>query len=355
MSRSKIIDSSAATLQDVADRASVSLSTASRVLSHSDYPVSEELSKRILKAARDLNYTPNLLGRMLKTNSTMSIGVVVPTLQNPFFHQVILGIESAARSSDYELTIFSSHRSVEQERKNILTCLKNRIMALVVVSIDKSPDTINRYIEYGGHVALIEADFELQNAIVSKTEYQEAGRIAVRHLIENGHRDIAFLTAPLTKTSRRQLLDGVKMELAQQNIPFTDEDLIVGQLEKETDNGQYEFVLGKSLANDFLSSRKNHTAIIALNDLMAFGVIQELTLCGISVPEQVSVISFDNLSYSEMIAPPLTTVELPSNSMGFTACQMLISSMSSRDIPAQMSFSFPCRLIPRKSVKNLND
>ncbi len=346
--------STGTTLEDVAKKAGVSVPTASRVLSNSSYPVSQELRTKILRAAKELNYIPNLLGKMLKMNSTPAIGVIVPTLQNPFFNQVILGIESATRTTDYELTIFSSHRSVEQERKNIFTCLQNRVMALIVISIDNNPDTLNHYIEYGGKVALLEADFKLEHAIVAETEYLVAGQIAAKHLAECGHKNIVFLTAPLTKSYRQQILNGVKMIFAQKNIPFSDEDVLAAKTEQEADNGQYEFQLGKNLVQDFLKLPKKYSAIIAINDITAFGIIQALTQNGISVPEQVSVISFDNISYSEMISPPLTTVELPSSSMGFTACQMLLSAVSSTlEFSAEARFRFPCHLKQRMSVKNM--
>ena len=342
-------------IQDVAKEAGVSVATASRVLSNSSYPVSQALKKRVIKASKDLNYTPNLLGKMLKSNSVMAIGVIVPTLQNPFFNQVILGIEAAARNSDYEVIIFSSHRSVEQERKNIMTLLQNRVMALIIMSIDDKPDALQNYMDCGGTVALLESDFRLSGGVRAEINYFEAGELAASHLVETGHKNIAFLTSPLTKNYRRRVLDGVKHCFEKNKISFSDSDVFVANAEEESDTGLYEFELGRKLVKDFMKQRKKYSAIIAINDITAFGIIQALTQNGINVPDDVSVISFDNITYSEMISPPLTTVELHSSAMGSTACKLLISSvLGSTEGGPDVSFNYPCRLEERQSIKDRN-
>lgn len=342
------------TIQDVAKKAGVSIATVSRVLSNADYPVSHEIKRRVIHASNELNYTPNLLGRMLKSNNNTAIGVIVPTLQNPFFNQVILGIESAARRRDYEIIIYSSHRNIAQERKNILSLLQKRVMGLVIVSIDTSPDALEQYIEYGGRVALLEADYRVSSAINAETDYFSAGKTAAKYLLDCGHRRIAFLSAPLTKAYRQQILSGIQEVFQKADIPFTDADIIAASAEAESDTGMYEFELGRQLVADLLQRRRDYTAVIAANDITAFGIIQALTQRGISVPEQISVIGFDNITYSSMLSPPLTTVSLPSSTMGFSACQMLIDALSGdQDTPPNISFSFPCHLEERQSVKHL--
>ena len=348
---SKKTNSSSPTLKDVAAAAGTSLATASRVLSSSDYPVSKDLKQKILNAAGELHYTPNMLARMLKSNVYHVIGVIVPTLQNPFFNQVILGIEAVANRCGYEIMIFSSHRSIDQERNNINSLLQSRVMALIIISIDTDRSTLQNYMSCGGKVALLESNFKLNNAIVTETDHYGAGQLAVEHLAENGHKRIAFLTAPLTKTYRRTILLGVRETLKEYGFPFSDEDVIEASGEKETETGLYEFELGKQLVDLFLGQENKYSAIIAINDLTAFGIIQALTQHGISVPEDISVISFDNIVYSEMISPPLTTIELPSSNMGSTICSMLISSLTNSDQDlTDVVFRFQGHLVERKSV-----
>lgn len=343
------------TLKNVADLAGVSLATASRVLSHADYPVSEERRKRILEAANVLNYTPNIVARSLRSNLQSIIGVIVPTLQNPFFNQVIHGIESVASKNNFEIMIFSSHRSIEQERKNINSLLQNRVLTLIIISIDTDNSTLKNYINCGGKVALIESNFKLRHTIVTETDYAGAAQIAVDYLIEKGHRRIAFLTSPLNKTYRRSIFIGVKEAIKNYGIPFSDDDVFVAPDEMETETGVYEFILGRQLVDSFLHASNRYTAIIAINDLTAFGIIQALTQHGISIPGDLSVISFDNILYSEMISPPLTSIELPSRSMGSAVCRMLLDSLSSTSAElTDVVFSFQGHLVERQSVRKLS-
>lgn len=340
------------TLVDVAKRAGVSVATASRVLSSADYPVSQELRKKVIKASSELNYIPNVFGKMLRNNMSEAIGIIVPSLQNPFYNQVIFGIESAAANSGHEIRLFSSHRSVEQERSDILFLLHSRVMALIIISIDSSPDALNNYIACGGRVALLESDFTLENAVTVETDYFSAGQIAARHLVDCGHKNIAFLTSPLTKSFRRDILVGVKDTLSKAGRNFSDKDVFVAYAEKESNTGLYEFEIGRQLTERLLQNSKKYTAIIAINDITAFGVIQALTRHGFSVPDDISVIGFDNIMYSEMISPPLTTVELPSSNMGRAACQMLISAIESgNDDFNSVSFKFPFTLRQRESTQ----
>lgn len=342
------------TLIDVAKHAGVSVATASRVLSNADYPVSKKLRQKVIKASSELNYIPNVFGQMLRNNTSEAIGIIVPSLQNPFYNQVIFGIESAAANSGHEIRLFSSHRNVEQERNKILFLLHTRVMALIIISIDNSPDSLNNYIACGGRVALLESDFSLDNAITVEMDYFSAGQTAVRHLISCGHKNIAFLTSPLTKTFRREILVGVKDTLIQAGCSFSDKDVFVASVEKESNTGLYEFEVGLQLIEKLLQSNKKYTAIIAINDITAFGVIQALTRRGFSVPYDISVIGFDNIIYSEMIMPPLTTVELPSSNMGYAACQILISAIESgNDSLSSISLKFPFTLKQRESTRNI--
>ncbi|MDO4982991.1 MAG: LacI family DNA-binding transcriptional regulator [Eubacteriales bacterium] len=343
--------SGTATLKNVAKLAGVSIATASRVLNNTNYPVKPELKKKVLDSARKLNYIPPSTVKPITSNQSKTIAVIVPTLQNPFFNQVILGIESAASQQGYKLMIFSSHRSVEQERNHINSLLSNRVSALIIISIDSNGDALQKYVACGGRVALLEANFKFKNAILCETDHFFAGQTAVEYLVERGHRNIAFLTAPLTKSYRRNILIGVTETMKDYGLPFSDDDIFVEPLESESDTGIYEFELGKKLGQSFLQSSKKHSAIIAINDMTAFGIIQSLSQNGVSIPNQVSVISFDNILFSEMTSPPLTTVELPSTSMGTTICNMLINSLSGEKQELyDVVLRFQVELVERGSV-----
>lgn len=339
------------TLKDVAQLAGVSIATASRVLSGSENTVNPAMRRKVHKAATELKYVPNAFGQRLKHNASDTIGVIVPSLQNPFYNQVIIGIESAAAKLGCEIRLFSSHRSAAQERKAINLMLHNRVMALIIISVDTSPDALANFIAFGGKVALLEADFKLDKAIVFETDYCDAGSMAARHLVKLGHRKIAFLTTPLTKTSRRDTLTGIESVLKNAGLKFSSDDVYVAASEGESSTGVYEFEMGRQLAERMLRTKKPYTAVIAINDITAFGAIQTLTQRGYSVPNDISVIGFDNIMYSEMISPPLTTVEMPSANMGRSACQLLFASLDIDDDEASTaSLRFPYTLRERRST-----
>ena len=345
-----------ASLTDVAARAGVSIATASRVLGSSDYAVSPKLRKAVLEAAHDLSYYPSPAQLHMPVLTNPILGVIVPTLQNPFFNQVILGVENAASRYGFRVMICSSHRSVEEERNSINSLLRSGINALIIISIDTEKETLQNYISCGGKVALLESNFSLPGTIMTRTDYLSAGKLAADHLISYGHKNIAFFTSPLTKTYRRGILLGIRNTMKEARLPFPDQNVFVAGEELETDPGLYEFEMGKHLVETFL--RKKHdkiTAIIAINDLTAFGIMQALTRHGLSVPKDISVISFDNLPYSGMIFPPLTTVDLPSDSLGLTAATMLIDTLTGRmESSAGITFEFQGKLIDRESVRHIH-
>lgn len=348
-------NSNYASLVDVAKKAGVSPATASRVLNNSDYPVSNELKRRVMISAKELKYIPNSLGKMLKQNATKAIGIIVPTLQNPFYNQVIVGIEAAAAEYGYEIRLFSSHRSIEQERTEILELLSTRTMSLIIASNDTNGAAIDNYISCGGHVALLEANFSLDRTISIDTDLYSAGHLAADYLVDMGHRNIAFLSSPITKFNRENIYRGITDCLNKRGVPFNEKNVFFAESEEESGTGMYEFELGRNLAEKLLKSGRHFTAIIAINDMTAFGVIQTLNKNGISVPSDISIISFDNILYSQMISPPLTTVALASDNMGYSACRMLISmDHYYDDTISGIVLNYPSSLVVRDSVKQLD-
>ena len=172
--------------------------------------------------------------------------------------------------------------------------------------------------------------------------------------LDYGHKRIAFLSTPITKQYRQRVLAGIKEELSRRNVPFSDRDVYTVAHEAESQTGQFEFETGKALVSQLNLARDKYTAIIAVNDLTAYGVIQALTQAGMNVPGDISVVSIDNIIYSEMISPPLTTVEMPSSNMGYTACQMIVSAMEGENNGiSSMEFRYPCVLKVRSSTRDI--
>ncbi len=340
------------TIYDVAAEAGTSAATVSRVLSNSGYPVKEEVRQRIIDAAKKLNYTPNMVGRMLKKNISMDIGVIIPTISNPFYSQIILGIEQEARQRGYNILLCNSFRDSETERKYINSLYQKQVRGIVISSIGENHDYLKELQANG--VRIVVFDQWTDDIKCSKVgfNYIKGGLMAVEHLISMGHRKIAFATSPLTRRSRRETMEGFRLALLKHGIPFEEDYVIESESEEEQENGTYEFENGKKLAVKIMDLKDKPTAVFAVNDMTAIGIIQGLTNYGVRVPEDISVIGFDNIEISSMINPPLTTVNQPSFETGRLACKLLLDSMNDNGYE-DVSVVLEPSLIIRKSVRNL--
>lgn len=344
-----------ATIYDIANEVGTSTATVSRVLSNSGYPVSEELKRKILNAARKLNYTPNIVGRMLKKSGSTDIGVIIPTISNPFYAPIVLGIELEARKRGYNILLCNSLRNPELERKSIETLYQKQVTGIIISTIDKSNEFIKEMQKYG--VKFITFDQNIADINCSRIgfDFVKGGLIAVEHLISMGHRKIAFLSSPLTRSSRKETYEGYNLGLLKNGLSYDERFILVSEYEEETPQGTYEFENGKYLAELFLKipEKERPTAIFAVNDMTAVGIIQKFVESGVRVPEDVSIIGFDNIEISSMINPPLTTVNQPAFETGRLACKLLLDSLQDKQ-SNDFSITLEPSLVVRKSVKRIH-
>jgi LacI family transcriptional regulator len=338
------------TIYDIAAEVGTSAATVSRVLSNSGYPVKEEVRKRIYETADKLNYSPNMVGRMLKKSESQDIGVIIPTISNPFYSQIILGIEQEARKKGFNILLCNSFRDAQTEKTYIESLYQKQVRGIILSSVDENHIFLKNMQENGLRVVAFDQSFDDIKCNKVGFDYIRGGLMAVEYLLSMGHRSIAFLTSPLTRRSRRETLEGYRLALLKNGLQVKDENIIVSEFEKESETGTYEFENGRALARTFLGLKERPSAIFAVNDMTAFGIINELINNGIKVPEDISIVGFDNIEVSSMINPPLTTVNQPSFETGRLACRMLLDSMDSDDY-SDVSFMLEPSLIKRKSVK----
>ena len=341
------------TIYDIAEEVGFSTATVSRVLSNSSYPVKEQTRNKILETARKLNYEPNIIGRMLKKNESMDIGVIIPTISNPFYPQIVLGIEQEARSRGYNILLCNSLRDSVTEQKYIETLYRKQVKGIIISSIGENRRYLERLRKQG--IVIVAIDQEIEGFECNKVvfDYVKGGEIATDYLILQGHTNIAFLTSPLTRKSRKDVFEGYKLSLLKNNISLNENNIIVSDKEEECENSTYEFRNGRWLAKRFLERNTGSTAVFVGNDMTAFGVIQEFTENGIKVPDDISVVGFDNIEISSMINPLLTTVNQPAYETGKLACQMLFDSFEGKE-DANRTVILEPFLVIRKSVALLN-
>ena len=340
-----------ATINDVAKLSGTSIATVSRVLNQSSYPVSAKTRKRVEDAARALQYAPNLLGSMLKSKNNRSLGIVIPSFQNPYFVQLTMGIENAAKARGYSTFVFSSQRDAQKERELIFQSLQLHLSGLMLSSISKEPDVLTAFLDSGAGAVIFEANFPLDPRAIDATSHMdENGYLATKHLLDLGHRDIVLLTTPLSKHNRKMVSKGFQNAMADNGLCVSPEDIIESSFEREMDDGLFEFEAGRELAQQLLHASRRYTAVVAVNDLVACGVVQQLTRCGVRVPGDISVIGIDDIPQCVMMTPTLSSVNQQSYQHGHAACMQLIDGLEKGAISLDQRCYCKPKVIKREST-----
>lgn len=335
------------TIHDIAKIASVSSATVSRVLSNSSYPVSPELRSKILRIAKEYNYIPNLLGKQLKTKTSMTIGVIIPTITNVFYSSVILGVEEIARKNNYQVLLCNSFQNPVLEDTYIQAMFEKQVRGLVISSISSDKKQLKHFIDLGLNVVALDQKMDMENVCQVDFDYRKGGYMATRFLLGKGHKRIAYVTAPLDRPSRLSIYAGYLEAMQEAGLaPNVQEGI------NDSYSGTYEFENGKRLTRKLMDGGDKPTAIFACNDMTAFGVVGELSTLGMKVPDDVSVIGFDGIDFGQMITPPLTTVLQPTYEMGRLACEMLLEMMGDGKKPDSGVMLQP-KLLERASVAAL--
>lgn len=336
------------TIHDIAKMAEVSSATVSRVLSNSSYPVSPELRSKILRIAKEANYVPNMLGKQLKTKTSMTIGVIIPTITNSFYSSVILGVEEIARKNNYQVLLCNSFQDPVLEDKYIQAMFEKQVRGLVISSISSDKKQLKHFIDMGLNVVALDQKVEMEEVCQVDFDYRKGGVMATRHLISKGHKKIAYVTAPLDRPSRVSIYEGYASAMKEAGLQTS-----VVEAGNETYSGTYEFENGKALTRKLLDGGgERPTAVFACNDMTAFGVVNELNSHGVKVPDDMSVMGFDGIDFGQMITPPLSTVLQPTYEMGRLACNMLLDMLIDGKKP-DIGIMLQPKLLERESVTDL--
>jgi LacI family transcriptional regulator len=302
-----------ASITEVARLAGVSIATASRVVSAADYPVSPTTRARVLEAARALDYVPNALARGLLKSQVPVVGVIVHDITDPYFAEIVRGVEDGAAPGGYLVITCSSDR--DPARENSYVRLLRSMRASAVIFAGSGVDDPEHNEELAKHVAGMReygaAVVHLSPPAIGEPEVtvDNAGGIArmMDALVGLGHRRIALLSGPTSLYVARERLDGYRLGLAAAGIEF--DDRLVVSTDFDRDGG----ALG---VDRLLAGSAPFTAIACANDLLALGALQRLGELGFEVPRDVSVAGFDDIAIASMTAPSLSTVRVPLREMG---------------------------------------
>lgn len=327
------------TIERVAEEAGVSPSTVSRILNGTAV-VSAVKKAAVDEAVAKLGFVPNPMARGLAGGRTLSIGVVTQAIDSPFYGASLRGIEDALDPAGYSPLFVSGHWDATTESRCIDILLSRRVDGIIVLT-GRLTDAALKSVAKRVPVVVTGRTVKAAGLFSLNFDNTEGGRLATRHLIDFGHRKIAFISGDPRHPDASQRLSGYRMALEEAGIAFKPE-LVV--------QGEYNEASGVEAVSALMSARQKFTAIFAANDQMAIGAAHGLHRHDMRVPEDVSLVGFDDLPTSLYALPPLTTVHQPAYEMGLLAAQALLQLLDGAK--PQQSVPAP-RLIVRESCRRL--
>lgn len=338
---SRALNTKSITIHDVAQAAGVSVSTVSRVLNNKD-DVAPETYQRIKAVIAELGYTSSLAAKSLRSRRTGVIGLIMPELEDPFCIQVIKGINRAIVALNYDLIAYTSgsrqsHSKAEREQHYV--SLLNGSLTDGVILVTPAATRFST----AAPVVAIDPNNQCLNCQVVTAENYAGALAAVEYLISLGHRRIGFIGGRPDLQCAQQRLRGYTAALRQADIPL-DPDLVT--------SGDFSRATGHACARRLLALPHPPTAIFAANDQSAIGVLDAVRAIGLRVPDDLSVIGFDNIPEAAYCVPPLTTVDQFLDKMGYTATELLVGLIQGQTPPSNVH-EMPTQLVVRDSCRNI--
>ena len=332
----------ATTIYDIADALNLSPATVSRGLK--DHPaIRKDTRKRILDKAKEMGYQHNSFASNLRRNRTNTIGVIVPRLNSYFMSTVIAGMERVANKSGYNLIISQSMESIEKEIANVKTMYNSRVDGLMVSLAYDTPNIEHFEMLLGKGIPLIFFDriFEHPNCTSIIIDNYKASYEVTTHLIKQGCKRIAHITASQKRNVYADRMRGYKHALADYSIPFDDTLIFINNLSDQA---------GIDVSRGILEMKTLPDGIFSANDVCAVSCIRELKQAGIKIPEQIAIAGFNNDPLSKVVKPNLTTVEYPGEEMGEMAASTLIRRLDRQEGANLNSIVLRHELIIREST-----
>lgn len=329
------------TIRDVAKQAGVSTTTVSHVINQSRF-VSATAARRVQRAMRDLKYQPNAVARSLRRKHTRTLGLVLPDSASPFFAEVARGIEDFAFRQGYNVLFGSSDHDLEKENAYLRVFIEKQVDGMIFVAAGESTRNIEQLQAERLPLVLVDREFKNVHADYVVADNRRGGFLAAEHLIQIGHRRIACIAGPSPNTPSADRVTGYRDALKAYHIPFDP---------KLVRRGDFQAHTGFAAARFFITRKSNRpTAIFACNDMMALGALGAIYTAGLSVPEDIAVVGFDDILLASYAAPPLTTVRQPKYEMGQLAAQILLERISRQEKGGEKRHLLPTQLIVRQST-----
>ncbi len=327
-------------IHDIAKLAGVSKSTVSRVINKNGFVAPKSLM-RVLQVIEEVNYRPNIFAKGMRTNRSFSIGILFPDLSNPFFDDWYRVVDRISGTKGYLNYICITDPLGKTEMKRIEDLLARSIDGIIYFSYQKQHKVIEKLKSISDHTPVVCCDAMMigENLSYVCVDERKGTYDAALYLIEKGRKRIAYIKGSDAYQVDINRYEGYLNALHEKNLPF-DESLVF--------SGDFKINDGFEATKYFMQQHNPPNAIMAATDYMAMGALNYLDQNGISVPDQVAVVGFDNLNMSAGSKPPLTTIEIPIEQLASNAIEALISQIENSKAVIQQVFD--CKLIKRLST-----
>ncbi|MBC1186545.1 MULTISPECIES: ribose operon transcriptional repressor RbsR [Kluyvera] len=304
-----------ATMKDVARLAGVSTSTVSHVI-NKDRFVSEAITEKVDAAIKTLNYAPSALARSLKLNQTHTIGMLITASTNPFYSELVRGVERSCFERGYSLVLCNTEGDEQRMNRNLETLMQKRVDGLLLLCTETHQPSLEIMQRYPSipSVMMDWAPFDGDSDLIQDNSLF-GGDMATRYLIERGHTRIACIAGPLDKTPARLRLEGYREAMHNAKLPILDGYEITSD---------FEFGGGLEAMQQLLKHPERPDAVFVGNDAMAVGAYQALYQAGLRIPQDMAVIGYDDIELARYMTPPLTTIHQPKDELGELAIDVLI-------------------------------
>lgn len=328
------------TMEDIAERADVSINTVSRALN--DKPdINDQTKKEILRIADELNYQPNRFAQGLRSSKTSTLGVIVADILNPFFSALLKGIEQAAREEGYSIIVQDSDENYENEKSAVQTTMSEQVDGLLITPVQTNQGTIVDLKQSELPFVLLGRYFDDLDTHYVVTDDVQGAKSATNHLIEKGHERIAMVNGPTHISSSRERLQGYLSTMEEHELSVNNSFML---------NNNVTIDDGYEAGRAVISSAPRPTAVLCYSDFVAIGIIKVARDAGLKIPEELAVVGYDDVFFSTCLEVPLTTVRIPKKKLGKRAFHVLKALIDGeRDTSNLQQVKLETELLIRKS------
>ena len=334
------------TIKDVAEFAGVTPAVVSRVFNNDEtLNIKDETRLSVKKAIKALNYVPNSVARSLRTQTSSTIGVLISDITNPFFTEVIKGVQSAAFDAGYTVMLCDTTDNSEEEKKHIEKLRSQSVDGVILGSVYVEDDVVNLLEKLDLKYVMVNRGASNSKAPYVKSEDIEGIADVVNYLIKMGHKKIGYLSGPLYADTAIRRLSGYRRALLEANVPYNSKYIVETMFDEQS---------GYTACKELLEYPDRPTAICAANDMSAIGAVRAIREAGLSIPEDISITGFNDIWVSSKLTPALTTVHCGMYEMGRKAFELLLDIIKGANV-LDHKCMMPTSLVIRDSVKNINN